>query len=169
MKSSRFWVVYYSEIVNGNKRVRVIISAKRGIICACSISCGVLKRVYRYKNRKSVFIRVNQWLTKVFSHRLTQITLISSICLFPGSFILYVMVNYRRLGHSPNSPPHPTSVAMLHHLRLHHHIYRHIRSRPDVLKRYDIRIPSLKEEKRVVFHEYRARHGCKSDQKRQYK
>ncbi len=92
-------VVYQSEIVNGNKRVLVIISARGEITCTCSISCGILKKVYRYKNRQSVFIRVNQWLTKVFSHRLTQITLISSIYSFPCSLILPVMINYRRLGH----------------------------------------------------------------------
>ena len=38
-------VVHQSEIVNGNKRVRVIISAKREVICTCIVSCGVLKRV----------------------------------------------------------------------------------------------------------------------------
>ncbi len=41
----KYPVVYQSEIVNGNKRVRVIISAMRVIIRTCSMSCGVLKRV----------------------------------------------------------------------------------------------------------------------------
>ena len=45
----------------------VIISARRGIIGTCSISCGVLKNVCRYKNRKSVFIRVNLWLKVLFA------------------------------------------------------------------------------------------------------
>ena len=51
------------------------------------------------QNRQSVFIHVNQWLTKVFSRRLTPITLISSIYSFPCSLIRHVMINYRRLGH----------------------------------------------------------------------
>jgi len=36
---------------------------------------------------------------KTFSHRLTQIILISSIYSFPDSFILHIIINYRRLGH----------------------------------------------------------------------
>jgi len=43
------------------------------------------------QNRKSVFIRVNLWLTKVFSNRLMQITLISSIHSFPCSLILCML------------------------------------------------------------------------------
>ena len=35
--AGEIWVVYQSEIVNGNERVRAIISARRGIICLHSI------------------------------------------------------------------------------------------------------------------------------------
>ncbi len=42
---NKILVVYHSEIVNGNKRVRVIISARREIILTCPMSYGVLKMV----------------------------------------------------------------------------------------------------------------------------
>jgi|LGVE01.1.fsa_nt_gb hypothetical protein len=46
-----------------------------------------------------MFISVNQWLTKVFSNRLTLIPPILSIHTFSFSIILHAIDNYRRLGH----------------------------------------------------------------------
>jgi hypothetical protein len=93
------WVVYQSKIVNGNKRVRVIISAMRVIIHACSMSCGVLKKGLTVQTTCNLCPSVKSVANKTFSHRLTQITLILSIYPFPGSLMLHVMINYRRLEH----------------------------------------------------------------------